>query len=222
MAPEVIEMTSVTAAADIWSVACLSIELLTGQAPYYDLQPMSALFRIVQDEHPPLPEDISPGMHNMLLQCFNKDPQKRPDARTLLRHPWIQHNRQTLRSSWSRTQGPTSSTLYDNILADSASSQRVFDRRQQPASILLLLRHPPGLVVVASNLLDSASFTAGLKARGIRTDAHVSVNSVVERMLAAEAEEAALSVDPLPSPETATSPHLPAQSRQKQGDLVRC
>ena len=106
MAPEVIEMTSVTAAADIWSVACLSIELLTGQAPYYDLQPMSALFRIVQDEHPPLPEDISPGMHNMLLQCFNKDPQKRPDARTLLRHPWIQHNRQTLRSSWSRTQGP--------------------------------------------------------------------------------------------------------------------
>ncbi|KAL3139702.1 hypothetical protein ABBQ38_004012 [Trebouxia sp. C0009 RCD-2024] len=161
MAPEVIEMTSVTAAADIWSVACLSIELLTGQAPYYDLQPMSALFRIVQDEHPPLPEDISPGMHNMLLQCFNKDPQKRPDARTLLRHPWIQHNRQTLRSSWSRTQG--------------------------------------------------------LKARGIRTDAHVSVNSVVERMLAAEAEEAALSVDPLPSPETATSPHLPAPSRQKQG-----
>ena len=105
MAPEVIEMTSVTAAADIWSVACLSIELLTGQAPYYDLQPMSALFRIVQDEHPPLPEDISPGMHNMLLQCFNKDPQKRPDAKTLLRHPWIQHNRQTLRSSWSRTQG---------------------------------------------------------------------------------------------------------------------
>ena len=48
MAPEVIEMTSVTAAADIWSVGCLTIELLTGQPPYFDLQPMSALFRIVQ------------------------------------------------------------------------------------------------------------------------------------------------------------------------------
>ena len=48
MAPEVIEMTSVTAAADIWSVGCLCIELLTGQPPYFDLQPMSALFRIVQ------------------------------------------------------------------------------------------------------------------------------------------------------------------------------
>jgi len=48
MAPEVIELTSVTPAADIWSVGCLAVELLTGQPPYFDLQPMSALFRIVQ------------------------------------------------------------------------------------------------------------------------------------------------------------------------------
>ncbi len=58
---------------------------------------------------------------------------------------------------------------------------------------------------------------AGLKARGARTDAHVSVNSVVERMLAAEAEDAALAGEPLPSLESATSPHLPAPTRQKQG-----
>ena len=48
MAPEVIEMTSTTPYSDIWSVAFLSIDLLTGQRPYFDLQPMSALFRIVQ------------------------------------------------------------------------------------------------------------------------------------------------------------------------------
>lgn len=41
-------MTQVTAASDIWSVGCLILELLTGYPPYYDLQPMSALFRIVQ------------------------------------------------------------------------------------------------------------------------------------------------------------------------------
>jgi serine/threonine protein kinase len=41
-------MTQVTPASDIWSVGCLIIELLTGYPPYYDLQPMSALFRIVQ------------------------------------------------------------------------------------------------------------------------------------------------------------------------------
>lgn len=48
MAPEMIEMTSVTAASDIWSVGCLAIELLTGSPPYFEHAPMSALFRIVQ------------------------------------------------------------------------------------------------------------------------------------------------------------------------------
>lgn len=49
---QVIEMTQVTPASDIWSVGCLIIELLTGYPPYYDLQPMSALFRIVQVRAP--------------------------------------------------------------------------------------------------------------------------------------------------------------------------
>ncbi|KAK9823005.1 hypothetical protein WJX81_005420 [Elliptochloris bilobata] len=135
MAPEVIELTSVTAAADIWSVGCLAIELLTGQPPYFDLQPMSALFRIVQDEHPSLPEAISADMQDFLLACFQKDPQRRPGAAALLRHRWVRHHRATLRASWSRT--------------------------------------------------------AGLKARGGRTDAHVCVSAVVERILQVEAGDAA-------------------------------
>ena len=45
---KVIEMTQVTAASDIWSVGCLIVEVLSGAPPYFELQPMSALFRIVQ------------------------------------------------------------------------------------------------------------------------------------------------------------------------------
>ena len=45
---QVVEMKAVTTSADIWSVGCLAIELLTGNPPYYDLQPMSALYNIVQ------------------------------------------------------------------------------------------------------------------------------------------------------------------------------
>lgn len=41
-------MTQVTSSSDIWSVGCLIIELMTGYAPYFDLVPMSAMFRIVQ------------------------------------------------------------------------------------------------------------------------------------------------------------------------------
>lgn len=73
MCVQVIEMTQVSPASDIWSVGCLIIELLTGSPPYYDLQPMSALFRIVQDEQPPLPDSLTPllqvNLHQPLQLC---------------------------------------------------------------------------------------------------------------------------------------------------------
>ncbi|KAL9664752.1 hypothetical protein QQ045_020159 [Rhodiola kirilowii] len=101
MAPEVIEMSGVCAASDIWSVGCTVIELLTCLPPYYDLQPMPALFRIVQDERPPIPDGLSPDITDFLHQCFKKDARQRPDAKTLLSHPWIQNSscRRVLQSS---------------------------------------------------------------------------------------------------------------------------
>ena len=101
MAPEVIELTGATPASDIWSflwwervlmirsVGCTVIELLEGRPPYHKLDPMPALFRIVNDEHPPLPEGASPAVRDFLLQCFQKDPLFRVSARKILKHPWI-------------------------------------------------------------------------------------------------------------------------------------
>ncbi|GJR57990.1 MAP3K epsilon protein kinase 1-like protein isoform X1, partial [Tanacetum coccineum] len=48
MTHEGIDMARVCAACDIWSVDCIVIELLTCVPPYYKLQPMPTLFRIVQ------------------------------------------------------------------------------------------------------------------------------------------------------------------------------
>lgn len=82
---------------------------------------------LLQDETPPMPSDITADMRNFLSLCFQKDPAKRPGAQTLLNHRWVQYNRATLRTSWSRTKG--------------------------------------------------------LKARGVRTDAHIAVSAAVELML---------------------------------------
>ncbi|CAJ0918221.1 5605_t:CDS:10 [Entrophospora sp. SA101] len=73
MAPEIIELSGATTSSDIWSVGCVVIELLEGKPPYHHLDPMPALFRIVQDEHPPLPESASPAVKDFLMQCFHKD-----------------------------------------------------------------------------------------------------------------------------------------------------
>ncbi|KAI9889901.1 MAG: hypothetical protein M1814_004623, partial [Vezdaea aestivalis] len=89
MAPEIIELSGATTASDIWSLGCTVIELLDGKPPFHKFQPMQALFRIVNEDHPPLPEGASPAVRDFLMQCFQKDPYLRVSARKLLRHPWI-------------------------------------------------------------------------------------------------------------------------------------
>lgn len=41
-------------------MGCTVVELLDGKPPYHKLASMQALFRIVNDDHPPLPEGASP------------------------------------------------------------------------------------------------------------------------------------------------------------------
>jgi serine/threonine protein kinase len=52
---------------------------------------MAALFRIVQDDYPPLPEGISQALRDFLLLCFQKEPTMRKGAERLLEHPWLQN-----------------------------------------------------------------------------------------------------------------------------------
>ena len=90
MAPEVIEQKgNISPKCDIWSLGCTIIQLLTTRPPYYEFEPMAAMFRIVTDDCPPIPSGISPGLKDFLLKCFMKEPAKRPTAKELLSHPWI-------------------------------------------------------------------------------------------------------------------------------------
>jgi serine/threonine protein kinase len=95
MAPEIIELSGASSASDIWSVGCTVIELQSGKPPYHNLAAMPALFAIVNDDHPPLPEGISHAARDFLMQCFQKDPNLRVTARKLLRHAWIVGCRRT-------------------------------------------------------------------------------------------------------------------------------
>lgn len=89
MAPEIIELKTPTTASDIWSLGCTIIELLTGFPPYFDATPFTAMYKMVHDAHPPLPEEMTPELESFLKDCFQKDPNMRPSAADLIRHPWI-------------------------------------------------------------------------------------------------------------------------------------
>jgi mitogen-activated protein kinase kinase kinase len=46
MAPEVVKQTTYTRKADIWSVGCLIVEMLTGEHPWAQLSQMQAIFKV--------------------------------------------------------------------------------------------------------------------------------------------------------------------------------
>ncbi|KAF4617839.1 hypothetical protein D9613_005703 [Agrocybe pediades] len=103
MAPEVIEQSGATTASDVWSVGCVVIELLEGHPPYHTLDPMPALFRIVQDDCPPIPEGASPIVKDFLYHCFQKDCNLRISAKKLLKHPWMVAARKQMADGKSRS-----------------------------------------------------------------------------------------------------------------------
>lgn len=117
MAPEVIELKGASTKSDIWSLACTVIELLTGRPPYADIpNSMSGktielecldtsdvavvMFRIVEDNMPPIPEGCSESLQDFLKQCFNKDPAKRPSAELLCEHQWLKKHWAHHKVSW--------------------------------------------------------------------------------------------------------------------------
>jgi hypothetical protein len=74
---------------DVWSLGCTILELVAGAPPFYDLPPMTAMFKMVEEKHPPLPPDCSPELTDFLLKCFIRDVNERVACADLLRHPWI-------------------------------------------------------------------------------------------------------------------------------------
>ncbi|KZV28827.1 Mitogen-activated protein kinase kinase kinase 1 isoform 1 [Dorcoceras hygrometricum] len=89
MAPEVVRSRGYGLAADIWSLGCTVLEMLTRRFPYANLECMPALFRIGRGERPAIPDSLSSDSRDFILQCLQVDPSLRPTAAQLLDHPFV-------------------------------------------------------------------------------------------------------------------------------------
>jgi serine/threonine protein kinase len=64
--------------------------MISGKPPYWDLNPFTAMTKIVKEAMPPFPNMImSDELKDFLFQCLAKDPYKRMDAKGLLNHKWV-------------------------------------------------------------------------------------------------------------------------------------
>lgn len=99
MAPEVIAEDSGynPFKADIWSAGCTVGEMLTGKAPWLPMQnPLGVMFKLTSSQGWPdaIPRDAAqlggdPNVIDFLDKCFTRDAKVRPDAVTLLQHPFL-------------------------------------------------------------------------------------------------------------------------------------
>ncbi|KAK9213804.1 hypothetical protein WN944_005789 [Citrus x changshan-huyou] len=85
--------------ADIWSLGCTVLEMITHRPPYAHLEGMQALFRIGRGELPPVPNSLSRDARDFILKCLQVNPNDRPTAAQLMEHPFVKRPLQISRGS---------------------------------------------------------------------------------------------------------------------------
>ncbi|KAG6021008.1 hypothetical protein E4U41_002635 [Claviceps citrina] len=92
MAPEVVKQTEYTLKADIWSLGCLVVEMMTGNHPFPDCSQLQAIFRIGGGTpSPTIPEHASDEAQRFLRQTFELNHDLRPSADELMLSPFLSH-----------------------------------------------------------------------------------------------------------------------------------
>lgn len=91
MAPEVINGESYGRKADVWSMGCTVVEMLTKKPPWADLETMAAIYKIATTDYPKftLPGNTSSYVDDFLRLTFRRVQQDRPAAEDLLSHPFV-------------------------------------------------------------------------------------------------------------------------------------
>ncbi|EPY75933.1 Mitogen-activated protein kinase kinase kinase 2-like protein [Camelus ferus] len=92
MSPEVISGEGYGRKADIWSVGCTVVEMLTEKPPWAEFEAMAAIFKIAtQPTNPKLPPHVSDYTRDFLKRIF-VEAKLRPPTDELLRHTFVHYH----------------------------------------------------------------------------------------------------------------------------------
>lgn len=92
MAPEVVKQKEYDEKVDVWSLGIMTIEMIEGEPPYLNEEPLKALYLIATNGTPKLK---NPNYYRIQLKflsiCLCVDVRYRASTDELLEHSFIQH-----------------------------------------------------------------------------------------------------------------------------------
>jgi serum/glucocorticoid-regulated kinase 2 len=88
-APEIITAKEYGREVDYWSLGCIILEMLTGNPPFYNSNPLE-LFSSITTKKPKLPPFISQELGSLIASLLEKDPSKRLTTNSKS-HPWFKN-----------------------------------------------------------------------------------------------------------------------------------